>query len=187
MQGLLPRIQEIEKTQAFIFKIAVHPYRDPGIYNASDDFLKPFSDKFDFAMVMLDYKGCGKENKSTDEIARDIREKLDKSGWESRSSVIVINPELENWIWVNESRIQDAISWELETGIYEWLHRNNLKRHDVTKPDNPKEAFEAALKLCHTPRSSSIYYQISSRSSYKDCQDVSFRNMISQLKTWFTG
>lgn len=186
MKGLLQRIPDIEQTKKFEFQISVHPYRDPGIYNTADDFLRPFTEKYDFALVLLDYQGCGQEEKSPDEVENDIAEKLSKSGWHQRSSVIVIKPELENWIWVNERRIQEAISWELETGIYEWLHNNKLKEKEAAKPVHPKEAFEAALKICNTPRSSSVYYQISSKSSYRECRDISFKKMINQLKIWLS-
>ena len=135
-------------------------------------------------MVILDRIGCGKENKTREEIESDIERKLFRSGWADRACAVAIDPELENWIWVNEPRISGAISWESETGIYEWLHNKNWKEEGSLKPAQPKEAFETLLRQCRMPRSSSIYRDIAERASYDHCQDPAFRKMLGQLKNW---
>lgn len=186
IRGLLPRIPQIEHLRSFKFDPLVHPHRDPGIYNEADEFLRNFIDKYRYALVILDRIGCGREEKSREEIESDIENKLVQSGWkDNRAITIAIDPELENWIWVNEIRIKDAISWDQDLKMYDWLHKNNLKEVNKTKPLKPKEAFETALKLCRTPRSSSIYLNISKKASYRNCQDPAFLKMINQLKKWF--
>ena len=186
MRGLLPRIPKIEQIHEFNFEPLVHPYRDPGIYNDAHDFLRSFTTKYSYAIVILDRIGCGRENNTRDEIETHIENKLFQSGWKNRACAIAIDPELENWIWVNEAKIIEAISWENTIGIYDWLHKNNLKDPGTHKPKHPKEAFEATLKICQTPRSSSIYKEISSLASYKQCQDPAFNKMMTQIKEWFT-
>ena len=186
IQGLFPRIPSVERTvQVFSFDSLVHPYRDPGIYNEADDFLRSFMDEYSYAMVILDHAGCGREEKTREEIERDIEGKLFQSGWQDRACAITIEPELENWIWVSEVRIAKAISWEDANGIYNWLHENDWKTPEELKPSHPKEAFEAALRICKTPRSSSIYRDISSQASYQQCKDPAFLKMLSQLRAWF--
>ncbi|MBK8966448.1 MAG: hypothetical protein IPM36_07165 [Lewinellaceae bacterium] len=88
---------------------------------------------------------------------------------------------------MNEARIQEAISWDREIRLYEWLHQNDWKLPNESKPIQPKEAFEAAIRLCNTPRSSSLYRQIASRASYRNCQDSAFQKMISHIKAWFAS
>ncbi len=163
----------------------VHPYRDPGIYNDADDFLRSQNDKYHYPLVILDHAGCGREEKARVTIEAEIEGKLNRSGWQGRACVIVIEPELENWVWVNETHVAQAISWEENTQIYDWLHANDWKEVEEAKPARPKEAFEAALRLSGTPRSSSIYRSISSQASYKKCQDRAFLKMLSQIKAWF--
>lgn len=186
IQGLLPRIPAIEQVREFDFNILVHPYRDPGIYNDAHDFLRPFTNKYSRGIVILDHSGCGREEKTREEIEADIEDNLSQSGWQDRAYAIAIYPELENWIWVNETHVAQAISWEDNTQIYDWLHINNWKNTEEAKPARPKEAFEAVLRLSRTPRSSSIYREISSQASYKKCQDPTFLKMLNQIKVWFT-
>jgi len=185
MRGLLPRISNIEEVVAFSFDVIVHPYRDPGIFNEADDFLRSFQKKYDFALTILDHSGCGREDKSRESIENIIEEKLARSGWNNRSCAIVIQPELENWIWVNEVRMANAISWEKEIGLNDWLVQNNWKSLSEIKPKQPKEAFEAAIKTCNTPRSSSLYFEIAKSASYKECQDRAFLKLICKVKDWF--
>ena len=185
IRGLLPRIPAIEQVQKFGFDVLVHPYRDPGIYNEAHDFLRFFTDKYLRGIVILDHAGCGREEKTREEIEADIEDNLSQSGWDDRACAIAIDPELENWIWVKEVRIREAISWEDATRIYDWLHESGWKHPEEPKPTRPKEAFEAALKLCRTPRSSSIYRKISSQASYQQCQDPAFLKMLNQIKAWF--
>lgn len=186
VKGLLPRLFQIERIQKFEFQVSVHPHRDPGIYNEAEDFLRSFTEKFDYALVLLDYLGCGREERLRSEIEKDIEGRLLKSGWLDRVCVVSIMPELENWIWVNEQRVQEAISWDQASGLYDWLHKEKWKKIEESKPTQPKEAFEAALKQCNTPRSSSLYYEISSKASYRYCQDAAFHKMLNQLRDWFS-
>lgn len=185
IRGLFPRVPVIEQIQDFSYESLVHPYRDPGIYNDADDFLRPFTDKYSYAIIILDHAGCGREEKTREEIEGDIEDKLTQAGWQDRACAIVVEPELENWVWVSEVRIAAAISWENTTGIYDWLHENNWKEPEAPKPTHPKEAFEAALRACRTPRSSAIYREISSQASYQQCQDPAFLKMMNQLREWF--
>ncbi|MBN3035962.1 MAG: hypothetical protein JW861_10280 [Bacteroidales bacterium] len=157
LRGLFPRLIRTEHIKNFSFDPFVHPYRDPGVYHQADDFLRSHSRNYSYAMVVLDRSGCGAESLSRVEIEESIEKKLFQSGWEFRACAIVIDPELENWIWVNEVRIREAVSWEFPTDIYNWLHSNNWKDPRRAKPSQPKEAFLAVMKECRTPRSSSVY------------------------------
>lgn len=79
-----------------------------------------------------------------------------------------------------------AISWTKGSGLYDWLIQNNWKTHDELKPKQPKEAFEAAIKTCNTPRSSSLYFDIAKTASYKDCNDKAFLKMLGKIKDWLS-
>ncbi len=186
MQGLLKKIPSIEHLVEFSFDILVHPYRDPGVFNGADEFLKPLIGRYDYALVLLDHQGCGREQLSVEAIEASIASRLEATGWQNRSAVICIEPELENWIWVSEVRMQEVIAWKQPLSLYEWLHRDGWKQVDQPKPYRPKEAFEAAIKLCRVPRSSSLYYRIASQASYRHCRDIAFQKMRVQLKDWFS-
>jgi hypothetical protein len=186
IKGLFPRIPRIENIPEFSFDVLVHQHRDAGVFNESDEFLRSFHDKYDNALVIFDHSGCGREDKTREELELLVENKINRSGWNENVCAIVINPEIENWIWVNEARLKDAISWEDENGVYDWLYENGWIELNSNKPNRPKEAFQACLRKCQIPRSSSIYKEISSKASYRVCQDPAFQKMIEKLKSWFS-
>lgn len=188
LDGLLPRLRETEGIQEFSCDIFPHQYRDPGIRTGSHDFLRPFVNKYRFALVVFDYEGCGEIYKSSNDLAADMEILLAKNGWQTnRAAVICINPELENWIWVNKTRMQELIDWDKDDDVYEWLEKNGWKFNaQKSKPLRPKEAFEALLKESNIPHSGSLYQKLASKASYKKCNDTAFLKMIEQLKIWFS-
>ena len=185
LRGLLSRVPDIERIAPFNFDVFVHPERDPGICNHAAAFLRPYIQKYRFALVLSDRIGSGQEVKTREDIERSIEHSLLVNGWENRATAIVIDPELENWIWVNESIIQQLLGWRNEQSLYNWLTENHWKEADAPKPLQPKEAFEKVLELTANPRSSSLYQKIASRASYRHCTDPAFLKMISAFRQWF--
>ena len=141
VRGLFPRIPDVEQIQPFNFEPLVHPYRDPGIYNDAHDFLRPFIKRYSYAIVILDHTGCGKEEKTREEVEKDIEDQLIRSGWRNNACAIAINPELENWIWVNEARMEGAISWKNTVSLYDWLHKKRLEEARRAKTVSSKRSF----------------------------------------------
>jgi hypothetical protein len=186
MRGLLPRIPKIEVTCDFTFEIIVHPERDPGVYNHSPGFLRPFLKTHKYVLLIFDRLGSGQDEYSREEIEDNVSILLSRNGWDNRAVPIVIDPELENWIWVNQTILQDVITWNNQLSLFEWLHQKKLKEIGTFKPLNPKDAFEYVLEISGTPRSSALYFDIASRASYKTCADPAFQKMINQLKDWFS-
>lgn len=186
LRGLLPRIPAIEKTRNFSFDIYPHIHKDAGVFNTAHEFLRPFSDQYRHAIVIFDHEGCGHEHLSREEIEDKIEKLLYSNGWSNRTGVLVVSPEIENWVWVYHKHVERAISWETNQDIYEWLHIMNLKDPNVPKPSRPKEAFEAALFKSITPKSSSIYKELAENASYRSCGDPTFIKMIELLKRWFS-
>ncbi|MEJ5295819.1 MAG: hypothetical protein WHT28_11335 [Fimbriimonadales bacterium] len=41
------------------YDIFAHPGRDPGVFLQGAEFLRPFTDQYDFALVLFDREGCG--------------------------------------------------------------------------------------------------------------------------------
>lgn len=185
LRGLLPRIPVIEKTRSFSFDIYPHIHKDAGVFNTAHEFLRPFSDQYQYTMVVFDHEGCGHEHISREEMEKKTEDLLSANGWPDRAGVLVISPEIENWVWVHRSHIERAISWDIELNIYTWLHKKNLKDPASAKPSRPKEAFEAALFCAATPRSSSIYLELAEKASYRNCADPAFLKMLALMRNWF--
>ena len=184
LQGLVPRIPEKFSTKNFDFDIFVHPKRDPGCIQAHD-FLRDFLGEYEYALVIFDFEGCG--GKNYEETKQEVKEKMEINGWKERCEVIILDPEIENWIWIESkfvSRYTDfGDSYKI---LKEWLVENNFLQTGETKPKRPKEAFEKALKTKKIQRSSSIYKKMSQNVfSFEKCQDIAFKEFTCTLIKWF--
>jgi hypothetical protein len=144
--------------RVFSFDIFVHPESDPGCCQQSPDFLRPLNARYRFALVLFDFEGCGDETADAAALERRIERLLMRNGWGDRGRVVVIEPELEAWVWSSSPEVDRALGWsgrlpDLRTWL---LSREFMLARDL-KPDRPKEAVEAALREVRKPRSSAIY------------------------------
>ncbi len=181
----------LERPEALgIFQISVeiftHPGRDPGCLNKGDDFLRPFVNKYRYALIMLDRQGCGREKQSREMLEEEIEERLSKSGWNDRAAAIVIDPELEAWLWSDSPEVDSALGWKGKSpSLRTWLKEKEFFKGDSPKPSPPKNAVEEALKKVLKPRSSFIYYQVAKSVSLKRCEDPAFLKLKEKLTQWF--
>lgn len=185
IEGLIPRLPHVLNVSPFSYNIFVHSNRDPGCRTQSSAFLASFQNQYRFGLVIFDKDGCGKESLSRSELETEVEALLSITGWRDRAKVIVIDPELENWIWVRSSQFAEIINWENIESLYQWLSDQEYLTNESPKPNRPKEAFEAALYISKKRRSSSIYKQIASRVSFKNCTDQSFLKFIQSMNDWF--
>jgi hypothetical protein len=185
IEGLIPRLPHVINTLPFSYDIFVHSNRDPGCRTQSTAFLASFPNNYRFGLVIFDKEGCGNELFSRSELESEVETSLSINGWRDRAKVIVIDPELENWIWVKSTQLAEIISWENIDSLYQWLSDQEYLIAESPKPKHPKEAFEAALYISKKRRSSSIYKQIASRVSFKNCTDPSFLKFIQCMGDWF--
>jgi hypothetical protein len=149
--------------------------------------LRPLQNQYRFALVFLDKEGSGQEHKSIDEIEAEIKNSLNRSGWENRSEVIVFDPELESWAWVNSTHVAKSLGWERYDDLKGFLSAKAFWQQDSTKPARPKEAFELALKEKRIQRSSSIYKRIAETVSFRECTEISFLKFRKILFNWFSA
>ena len=185
LRGILERIPNVENIESLNFDIYSHPGHDPVIYNDSHDLLRGLTNSYRYCIAILDHEGSGQENRDNAEVESDIENNLSVNGWNERCCAVAISPELENWIWVNSTHLHEAVSWQQQTDIYQWLVDKGFNNENSNKPEKPKEAFEAVLELSNTPRSSAIYYEITNRASYRNCTDPAFNKFIETIRKWF--
>lgn len=110
--------------------------------------------------------------------------------------VIVIDPELEQWVWVSRKiadntfevhpHVVDCFNYKQEKPLHELLRDKRNWDNETAKPTRPKEAVELVLKQTRTPRSSAIYRRIAEHVSVKGCKDDSFKVLLHKLQEWFT-
>lgn len=137
-------------------------------------------------MVLLDGHWEGRPDASTEVLERRVCEKLLDVGWtEDRVGTVVIEPELEAWVWSDSPEIARVLGWGDVSGLVAWLQEEGLWPEGEKKPPQPKEAMLCALreaKIPHTPR---IFRELAERVSLKRCADPSFQRLHNLLVAWF--
>jgi len=157
---------------------------DPGVYAQAHEYLRSYSVTHRYAVVVLDAEWSG--SPGAEQIREKIQGDLCRSGWaEGQTETIVIEPELESWIWVESPQVGRALGWKDATGLREWLEAEGWWPAGADKPTRPKEAVEAVLEKTGKSRSSARYGKIVREASIKHCNDPAFRELKTVLQRWF--
>jgi hypothetical protein len=115
-----------------------------------------------------------------------MEKRLGQCGWKGRSAAIVIDPELEAWVWTTSAHVAAALRGNRDVeGLKKWLIAERYATDESVKPSCPKEAMEKALRVAGKPRSSSVYADLASKVSFKRCTDPAFGKLKQTLHTWF--
>jgi hypothetical protein len=177
------------ETRAFIFDPSediVSGTNDPRTYRQAHELLRPHQRTHRHAVIVLDNDWDGSPGVTA--IRADIRQNMCGSGWDDESfEVVVIDPELENWIWQESRYIVEAFAYEGEATLREWLRSQDppMWLDGEAKPRRPKEAVETVLRMTRMPRSAAIYRQIIEKVSVRRCTDPAFLLLCESLRRWF--
>lgn len=184
LEGILHRNLALG-IRTITFDIFRHPDHDSGCRNAGAGFLSVFPEQYDHALLIFDYEGCGSEDTNIEALESEIFADLNKK-WPGRCEVIVIAPELENWVWSDSPHVSKILGWDGRTpSLGEWLIEQGFKRPGETKPIRPKEALKGALRCVNKSITSSIYKSLAEKVSFNRCQDRSFIKLKFALYNWF--
>lgn len=157
---------------------------DPGLYTRGHELLRPFQISHRHAVVVLDAQWDGTPGKEA--ITEHLTANIQATGWKADLFVvIVIDPELENWIWQRNKHVAQGMGF---SDSYELMADSDVQEawpQGQAKPASPKEILETLLRKKRIPRSSSIYKQITSQVSIRNCQDSAFQRLVEKLRTWF--
>lgn len=185
LDALLSRPRDLH-LGAFTFSITVHPERDPGCRLTSQELLRPMIRSRDRCLVIYDRHGCGREDSAVSVLEDGTRDLLRRNGWAGRSEVVVIDPELEIWVWVDSPVVDACVGWRRELlGIRRWLRQSGHWPAGAAKPPDPKGALETALREVQRPRSSSLFRQLGASAPLAECADPAFNRFTAILQAWF--
>lgn len=183
--GILSRRESLT-IRSVSAEIVVHPERDPGCRVKSQQMLAVFRNMCAYAIVMFDKEGCGAKQSSRESLETEVEAGLQRAGWRNRSAVVVIDPELEAWVWSDSPHVDACLGWTGKTPDLRCsLQHMGLLGEGQAKPQRPKEAMEKALCIVRKPRSSSIYQALAERVSLDRCRDPSFAKFREILEGWF--
>ncbi len=186
VEGLLGRHQALN-IRPLKYEIITHPEHDPGCLTRSDGILKLYHKTHRFALVLFDREGCGKEKTPREDLEQEVEDQLTRVGWSSRAAVLVIDPELEIWVWSDSPHVISELGWkDQDQDIRTWLIEQGFPNdQDQQKPARPKEAMEAVLKRSKKPKSSAIFRSRAEKVSLSRCADAAFLKFRTVLQGWF--
>lgn len=188
LHGLLAEPNRLG-TRPVTHEIRIHPDRDPGCRVRAVEFLRPFLRSCRYALVAFDLDGCG-SNAGRRETQSRVQDLLSQNGWEHRCKVVVIDPELESWVWAPSRNVAAALGWgsdfqELRT----WLGDRELWPSDLPKPPDPKRAMRSAMRNARAGRrprlSAALFEQMARAAHPRNCEDPAMIEMRETLRGWF--
>lgn len=161
--------------------------RDSGCRKNAVDLLRAPQRTHRHAILLFDRDGSGAETEDRADLEAEIEERLHRSGWaEGNVSVIVIEPELEAWVWATSPHVADVLGWQDDRdGLRPFLAQAKLWSDGATKPNDPKEAMKAALREKRKPLGARLFADLATRVSVGQCEDPAFRKFKQTLHRWF--
>jgi len=157
---------------------------DPGVYSRAHELLRTYQSSHRYAVIVLDNAWEG--SPGVEKIRADISAKMEQVGWaKNRFVVIVIDPELEAWMWQDNPHIARSFGFSKSPSLRDWLSEQALWPVNSDKPPDPKLAFEKTLKVSKAKIPSVVFKKICSEISFKHCVDDAFGLLTSTLQKWF--
>jgi len=157
---------------------------DPGLYIRGHELLRPYQTSHRHAVVVLDAKWGGSPGKTA--ITEHLTAQISATGWAAdHFVVIVIDPELENWIWQQNDYVAKRLGFDDSNELMADTDLQTAWPQGQAKPSSPKKILESLLRKRRIPRSSAIYKQIAAQVSVRQCQDSAFQQLLETLRTWF--
>jgi hypothetical protein len=167
-------------------EIYTHPAHDGGCRTASHELLRPLASQYRYAIVLFDREGSGRDAHTREELEQQVEERLAGNGWPGRCSALVLDPELEIWVWTDSSELDQVIGWAgRQPSVREWLRAQGFALNAEGKPNRPKEALRAALRYVRKQPSASLFAALAAKTSLSRCTDPTFLKLKTTLRQWF--
>ncbi|MBN2491925.1 MAG: hypothetical protein JXQ29_13845 [Planctomycetes bacterium] len=184
VHGLLGRPQAIG-IRPIVYTIVRHPHKDPGCYHRPEGFLLPYAGDTDHALVIFDRAWEGVPEAEPQELGRHVEERL-RPAWGDRARTVVIDPELEIWVWSDSPNVDKVLGWTgHEPPLRVWLEERGYWPRNALKPPNPKRAYLEALEEVRQQKSSSNFRNLAGTVGLSRCGDPSFTRLREILQEWF--
>lgn len=189
MRSLLKRPQALG-IRDLVFESERHPQRDCGMVQSAAELVRMKKGQYDKVLLMWDHHGSGREHRQpAHEVAAEVQNKLDTYTWRNNSAVMVLIPELEQWLWFCEQAVANHYGISPNT-LQDWI---KLRSDQVESPadelrrDKPKELFEfivrEKIKRTISPRDFEGIGAKISVPALERCQTFSF--ITGTLRKWF--
>ena len=181
LRTLLEKRQAALQIRPIRNKLIRDPDRDAGVFLNAPTTLRAYRNIADHVLVILDHEGSGREHKaSAAEMEIDLEQRLQAAGW-ADAVVVVLDPELEVWVWSRSSHVALALGLSpeaLATVLAQFA------QNAQGKPERPKEAMLAALRQSKRPHSPRIFQELAGKVSLR-ANERAFDRLRTTLQSWF--
>lgn len=188
-RGLFSRPQSLG-IRAIKHQVIPHPEHDGGCRTTGVDLLRRYARTADYGLLIFDWEGSGAKQKTPEDLEQDLEQALAANGWKNRNAVIVIQPELEAWVWANSNKVDQILGWPASLpgagDMQDWIQEQGWIESRGGKPTRPRETYRAVLKHIKKPVSASIFQKLAEKVSFRHCQDRAFLRLQSVLQNWFS-
>lgn len=166
--------------------VVVQANYDSSILLAGHELSRSQTRRYRRAVMICDRHGCGREHLSRVELEDQMEDQLRRSGWEDRARAVVIDPELEAWVWVVSPHVEEVLGWRgRQPSLMEWLETSGHLAAGQRKPPRPQAALESALQAVRKRKSSALFRQLAERVTLERCLDPAFKKLKATLLEWF--
>jgi len=158
---------------------------DGGIHRRAHALLRRYLPSHQHAVVMLDKKFGGQLPTA---IVRDqILDNLLRNGWSAECvEVVVIDPELEVWLWQRgNAHVARVFRYNGSVSLEAFLEAEGFWSAAALKPARPKEAARLLLQRYRGGVPMVVYARIIENISVRSCQDPAFNLLAAALRRWF--
>jgi len=159
--------------------VSVAPGRDPDVFVRSRELLQPYERLHHRAVVMLDVAWEG--SPGAERIRTHISDSL-KPAWD-QFAVIVIDPELEAWVWQDNPHVAEA--FKCRADFRDVLRRSGHWPDGASKPPDPKAALDYLRRHHRADRSNAAFGRLARKISVRHCEDRAFGQLRDTLRAWF--
>lgn len=184
LSGLLERPRALG-IRPITTEILLHPEHDPGCFHSPALILRGYRRAAEHALILLDHAWDGVPTTSGADLESRIDEKLGSAGMAGWPAPVVIDPELEAWVFGASPHVAEALGWTGPAPLRETLERRGFWEPDALKPANPKAALEYVLGSTGKGRSASLFRRLAQRAGTRSCRDRAFVRLRNLLRSWF--
>ena len=158
---------------------------DGGIHRRAHELLRPYLRSHQNTLVILDKNFGGQLPAAV--VREEILRNLTRNGWQMECvEVVVIDPELEVWLWQRgHPHIARAFRYNGAVPLEEFLGVEGLWPSAALKPARPKEAASILLRQYRAGVRIVVYARIVENISVSGCQDPAFSLLANALRRWF--
>lgn len=158
--------------------------KDCGLYRRGIEYVRRHRQTHAHVVIMLDADWDGSPGAAA--IDEKLRDDLRKCGYsDDDSEVIVLDPEIEAWMWVDKLEVARELGFESIGDLRSWLTNAGFELGANQKPLRPKEALLAALQANRKPWSSTRFAAVAAKVSLNTCQDPALLKLRATLQRWF--